>query len=270
MSRATAPARTVPPGRPESLFGLTPIRIAPDGTVTGSMDVDAGCADPGGPEPVAPLSGAIGVLADSVLGYSLNNTSDGWFVTTDIALEFLAPRLAGTVHTHARSAHADGTDGMARGEITDGSGTVLAYGTFRGRKTGCVPSAAEQSPPNVQARPGASPVGALAKAMRPAPEGGATFLADPMFGNPLGNLHGGITVCLADLVACRAMPIPSFTESIRVHFVRPVVSGSLLTLRPEVEHLGRTFGIVRVRGFDERGKLCTSATVVRSVMSGRM
>lgn len=82
-----------------------------------------------------------------------------------------------------------------------------------------------------------------------------------MLGNPLGNLHGGLSLCASELVASTAVPTwdaPWTTESLRIQYLRPVPAGSDIVFTAMVRHAGRTRAVVDVAG-TVGGRLCTLA-----------
>jgi uncharacterized protein (TIGR00369 family) len=84
-------------------------------------------------------------------------------------------------------------------------------------------------------------------------------------GNPLGNLHGGVSLCVSELVAVRALlgsGPPLVTASVRMAYVRPLLVGTTVTLTARVLHRGRTLGVVEVVGTGPGGKVATLATVI--------
>jgi uncharacterized protein (TIGR00369 family) len=90
----------------------------------------------------------------------------------------------------------------------------------------------------------------------------------PELTNPLGNLPGGITLCVCDLVAQAAVGAaggPERTTSIHVAYPRPVPVGARVRFGAQVVHLGRAFGVVRVTAnHDDNGKPFAIATVTMS------
>jgi uncharacterized protein (TIGR00369 family) len=85
--------------------------------------------------------------------------------------------------------------------------------------------------------------------------------------NPLGNLHGGITLLVSDLVAQAAFAAaggPTRTTSVHVAYPRPMPLGTTVRFEGEVIHRGRTFGVARVTALNATGKPCAVATVTTS------
>jgi uncharacterized protein (TIGR00369 family) len=82
--------------------------------------------------------------------------------------------------------------------------------------------------------------------------------------NPLGQLHGGITLCVSDLLAQAALQAeggPSRTVSVHVAYPRPILEGATARFSGQVVHRGRTFAVVRVTAHNAAGKPCAIATV---------
>ncbi len=85
------------------------------------------------------------------------------------------------------------------------------------------------------------------------------------FSNPLGNVHGGITLFLSDLLSDRcADGTPGLTTaSVHITYVRPIVGDSKARFITSVVHSGRTLGVAHVRAETLDGRACTFATVTR-------
>jgi uncharacterized protein (TIGR00369 family) len=82
--------------------------------------------------------------------------------------------------------------------------------------------------------------------------------------NPLGNLHGGITLCACDLVAQAALGAvagPSRITSIHVAYPRPVPEGTAVRFEGGVLHRGCAFAITQVTALSESGKPCVISTI---------
>lgn len=173
--------------------------------------------------------------------------------------------------------HADNVGGFASASITDASGGLVAVCTQHGRWLKGAPAGGDDIPPStdIPAKSIAGPplgedlAGYLGGQLQIA-EGGALFelTVTPELTNPLGNLHGGITLCACDLVAQAAVAAaggPPRTASIHVAYPRPVPVGARVRFAAQVVHLGRAFGVVRVTGQnDDSGKLFAIATVTMS------
>jgi uncharacterized protein (TIGR00369 family) len=103
-----------------------------------------------------------------------------------------------------------------------------------------------------------------------ATEGGAVLEMDvtPEVGNPLGNLHGGVSFAACDLAAQAALHAaggPAQTASIRVSYPRPIPAGSTARFEARLLHRGRGLGIVSVTGTAGGGKPCVLATIMTGV-----
>jgi uncharacterized protein (TIGR00369 family) len=263
-------------GGPERFFRVS--RPTADGEViSSSLPAGPWLIGPSG----RPLAGALGVLIDNVAGYVLvlGRPPGGWSVSAEITLDLMRPLPSdGSVLT-ARGVvrHADEVGGFASASITDASGQLVAVCTQHGRWLKGAPAAGDDVPPStgIPARssvgppPGEDLAGYLGGQLQTA-EGGALFelTVTPELTNPLGNLHGGVTLCACDLVAQAAVGAargPARTASIHVAYPRPVPAGAKVRFAAQVVHLGRAFGVVRVTAHnDDNGKLFAIATVTMS------
>lgn len=261
-------------GAPERFFRVS--RPTADGEViASSLPAGPWLNGPSG----RPLAGALGVLIDNVAGYVLvlGRPPGGWSVSAEITLDMMRPLPSdGSVLT-ARGVvrHADDIGGFASASITDAAGGLIAVCAQHGRWLTSGP--ADDVPPStdVPARstagppPGEDLAGYLGGQLQTA-EGGALFelTVRPELTNPLGNLHGGITLCACDLVAQAAISAaggPPRTASIHVAYPRPVPVGARVRFAAQVVHLGRAFAVVRVTaGNDDTGKPFAIATVTLS------
>jgi acyl-coenzyme A thioesterase PaaI-like protein len=243
---------------PEGLFGLQ--RIAVEGSaVVGTMTTG----------PWVSGAGSLAVLVDDVLGYAIlaARPSFCWSVSTEIALDLLAPVPTDgrTLTARGRLEHSDEYGGFALGSVVAEGGELIARCRQRGRYVPAPPHLL----PEVDGRQAgpATSAGGLDGHLGPLrPGDGCVDLhVDPVLGNPLGNLHGGVTLAVSDLVAaaaCARDDLPGLrTASIHATYVRPVPVGTILHLEPEVVSRGRTLAAVRVVGRNDVGKPCTVSTV---------
>jgi uncharacterized protein (TIGR00369 family) len=243
---------------PEGLFGLQ--RIAVEGSgVVGTLTTGPWVSD----------AGSLAVLVDDVLGYAIlaARPSYCWSVSTEIALDLLAPVPTDgrPLHAHARLEHSDGYGGFALGRVVAEGGELIAQCRHRGRY---VPAPAHLLPDSDgrRAGPGTTATGLDGHLgpLRPGDEG-IDLRVDPALGNPLGNLHGGVSLAVSDLVAAAACARDDLaglrTASIHTTYVRPVPVGTTLHLEPEVVSRGRSLAAVRVVGRNHDGKPCTVTTV---------
>jgi uncharacterized protein (TIGR00369 family) len=83
---------------------------------------------------------------------------------------------------------------------------------------------------------------------------------DERFWNPMGTLHGGILVDIADAAmglayAAALEDHESFTTlELKINYLRPFKEGHLKAIAKTVQH-GRTVGIMDCDVFDDRGKV---------------
>jgi uncharacterized protein (TIGR00369 family) len=257
-------------GEPERFFRVARPKAAGE-VVLSSMPAGPWLNGPSG----RPLAGALGVLIDNVAGYVfvLRHPSGKWSVSAEITLDMLRPVPAdGSVLTaEGIVRHVGQAGGFASASVTDGSGQLLAVATQHGRWVPAAPAADGGIPVGHGTAPaGSVPLatdldGFLGGQLRAA-DGGALLelTVTPGLANPLGSMHGGITLCACDLVAQAAVDAaggPPGTASIHVAYPRPIPVGTKVRFTAEVAHLGRAFGVVRVTALNDSGRPCAIATV---------
>ena len=249
------------PGGPEIMFGV-------DELTTG----ETGCRGymTSGPWSAGPANAAaVGVLADNVLGYALIASAPvGWWsVSTEISLDFFGPLPSDGTRMSAdgQVVHASPGTGLAEGSLFSADGRLVArcrqWGRFVEGKPERGADAGGFSGP---CRSVADVTGA---ALRDAPASdGRAWLSLPIeedLLNPHRTLHGGITLWLAELLACRAVGsvAPGLVPaSLAVSYLRPFVHGDIATFRAEVTSRGRRLAVTRVTGVNEDGKPCIVAS----------
>lgn len=237
-------------GSPEQGFGFTDAAAQPDGTVVGRMRGDAVPLGLDG----LPAAGAIGVLADAVLGFALISATEGrsWSVSVEISLDFLDTLSAGDLHAVGRGTDIDGVAGFARGAISDSAGRTLAHVRQHGRY---VPR------PAMTAAPPAAGVGASATtgvlellgATAASVAGGHELvIEDPgIWENALGTIHGGVAICAAEAAAAYATldsPEPLRTTSLNIAFAKPMPGDGPIRFQTRALHRGRTMRMIEVVG----------------------
>lgn len=98
-----------------------------------------------------------------------------------------------------------------------------------------------------------------------------TFRAEKRFSNAAGTLQGGMLTTVADAAMglaflCALQETEGFTTlELKVNFLRPVTSGTLLRFEAVVAHRGRTAGLVNCNVSGEKGRLvaqCSSTCMV--------
>ncbi|MFF3380444.1 PaaI family thioesterase [Streptomyces sp. NPDC002680] len=215
--------------------------------------------------PWSSSAGSLGVLADSVLGYALIADAPAglWSVSAEISLDFfrLPPGDGTKLRGEGRTVHATAATGLAEGSIVDQDGGLVA----RCRQWGRYVRLAGQVP---DGRPAVvSPAEGLVDEIRErvsAGEGHAELRVDvgDDLVNPIGTLHGGISLWLAELTAGAAVSRPDLVPaSLTATYPRPFPHGDVATFRAEVVSCGRRMAVTRVTGSDRAGKPCVVATV---------
>jgi acyl-coenzyme A thioesterase PaaI-like protein len=241
---------------PETLFGVGRVEHG-EGTVRGSMPSRAALVGPDG----RPSVGALGVLVDNVLGYSIIDSLEHgtWSVSTEIWLHLLAslPHDGGQVRA---AAHAVQRGSFATGTIVDEQGGLLATCSQRGRAVAGAPLDPLDLPPfELPAGPRdvADLLGLRAEgevlAMR----------VTPVLENPRRMLHGGISLCASEVAATRSRRLAGSdlaTSSMHIVHSRAISAGSLVEFHATTHHAGRSLWITDVVGVVD-GRQCTLARV---------
>lgn len=245
---------------PEQLFEVTRIEQDADG-LAASMQLGPAAWVGGRPQ-----LAALGVLVDDVLGYAVNTLAEGWSVSTEVSLDALAPLpTSGVLTCRARVIHADTLGAFTAGEVTTEDGTLVARAVLRGRFRDLAPDPAVLAAGRTTTLP---PVDRTDLDTLLGPDVvhdhlGLSVRTSERFANPLGNLHGGVHVCLHERAATMAAPGLPVTASIRVQLLRGVPGGAQVRLVPRVLHNGRSLSVVAVEARDTDGRLCSTSTVVR-------
>jgi uncharacterized protein (TIGR00369 family) len=237
---------------PELLFGVENVERSGSG-IRASMPVGAWLADPAGV--IGP--GALGVLADDVLGYAIlaHRSGEGWSVSTEITIDLLAavPASATRVYAEAAALQIGHHGAYSTGRVHDEDGRLLAQCSQRARFI-----------PPLDADPGPDPGCALVAGREAgnlyqllgaevAGDDEATDISvevNHALANPRGNLHGGVAIALSELAANRALARtdgPSLApSSLRICYARPVRAGATMHVRPAVTYRGRSLASVEV------------------------
>lgn len=251
---------------PERLFRVAQV-TQEDTTIRSSMPTGAWLEREGGLVP----GGVLGVLMDNVLGYGVmvEGPAGQWSVTSEMSIDLCHPIQSGTrLDAHARPVHTDARGAITSGEVTDARGRLIAVGRQHGRFVADVPEALTHGTPAPQ-QVRASFAGPVLDALGAAPratEGGAVLdlVTFGRHANPLGNMHGGITVCLVEMTALSALEATGqrfAAASIHVCYLRPIPVGTPVTFAATVSHLGRSFAVTTVEARTAEGKTCVTATV---------
>ncbi|MDQ4115096.1 MAG: thioesterase family protein [Actinomycetota bacterium] len=242
---------------PEVLFRVSP--WAYDGT-TVSSDMPLG---PWLGRGRGPNAAALAVLVDDVLGYALVATRPArhWSVSAEITLDLLEPiPTSGSVRADARVVHLDQIGGFSTGRITDENGRVLAVCTQRGRYISA-PGAEVRGTSFLQPAGSDDIIPWLTQRF----VGAEPAETPDLFGNPLGNVHGGISLCLAALNAAAVAPDHLEIASLHIVYARPIPVGTPLAHQVTAQHQGRGSMTVTVTG-EAGGR---PATLTRAVFQPR-
>jgi uncharacterized protein (TIGR00369 family) len=259
---------------PERSLGITRTTIAGDDVVT-SMASGPWLNGPAG----IPLGGVLGVMVDDVLGLAIvrGRPAGWWTVSAEISLDLVGPVPAdgSRIEASGRNVHSGPRGGISSGTVRDSSGRLVALCRQHGRWVTTVPAGpvapeevtgeAAAGEPLAEWVPPAS-LDALLGARVQLTEGGAVLSVPVTAGvaNPLGNLHGGITLAACDLAAQAALHAaggPAQTATIHVSYPRPMPLGSTPRFEARLVHCGRTLGIVAVTASLDGIKPCAVATI---------
>ena len=243
-----------------------------DGTLSWHQPIGDQFVDPSGRF----ATGGLAVLVDSGLGAENHRrrASGMWTVTTELRIDLLSRPGAGSTGLGVRTDHL-GTDGhclTTRGEVFDDDGEVVAAGLVKtvGIAGAIDAEGYDEEPP----WPAALEPGTLAEVLcvtldpRDDGPGGtraveATVAPEPALANPLGNLHGGVFAAVADIAGAAVFPHERevSSSSLDVRYIRQIPLVSPVTVRAEVLHDGRSWGIAQAISLDERGRVCAVASV---------
>jgi acyl-coenzyme A thioesterase PaaI-like protein len=252
-------------GSARRAFGMTPVAASAEAAATAEMSPRRMPVGPDG----RPAAGAVGVLADEVMGFALISSSreQSWSVSVEISLDFLAVLPAeGALRMSAEAVDLDGTSGYSHGAIRGEAEDVLVRVRQHGRY---VPR-----PDQREVEPGPLPsrsddvIEVLGAELRSDPSGPRLTMKDltPWL-NPLGALHGGISICASEALATYATTdssVPLRTTSLSIAYARRVTPDAPVEFRARVLHAGRTLRIVEVVGL-MGDTPCTFTRVVRQI-----
>ncbi|MCW2778351.1 MAG: hypothetical protein JWN17_2076 [Frankiales bacterium] len=218
-----------------------------------------------------PGLGALGVLVDNVLGRAIMGQGQDapWSVSLEIGIDLVGrlPLDGSVLSAVGVAQERDARGGLATAEVRDASGAVVALARQRGFS---VPRPTEP-PGGLETGPAvdvsSDDLLALLGGRLQRGTAGAVLVmeADPRVTNPLGNLHGGISLCAVEQVAAACLdgpPSPLHPVSVQVTYVRPVPSGAQVAFTAQALHRGRSVGLVHVVGAVAGGPPCVVGTVV--------
>ncbi|HEX4833593.1 MAG TPA: PaaI family thioesterase [Trebonia sp.] len=266
MNPHSRPGMIVLTGRIERSFGLTHATVI-GGEVASSMATGPWLAGPMG----RAGGGALGVLVDDVLGFAIvtDRPAGMWSVSAEISLDLYGPvPVDGTrLEAKGRPTYAGPHGGSASGSVRDAGGRLVAECRQHGRwvTTGPEHGSGPVEPP-AAGRPDPVDLSALLGAKVHPTEGGAVLdlavTADVV--NPLGNLHGGVTLAACDLVAQTALAAaggPAETASVHVSYPRPIPLGATPRFEGRIAHRGKGLGVVTITATIDGVKPVAIATV---------
>lgn len=255
-----------PDGLPEHFLRVRGIDVDGD-RATATVDTGPWLSWDGGTGSV----GSLGVLFDNVLAYPMLNGSplQAALVSSEITIDAIAPipvdgqRLT----ARARLVHRDDRSAFARGELCAADGTAVAVAAQRARFVPVVEAPAYDYT-QVEAGTGRS---SLADLMWPGgstpvltPDGRVELAIGSRLGNHMDNLHGGLSLLVAEwsaIAAVRARGSELSSISVRIGYFRPLPVGTVVTFETDVLHLGRSTASVSVVGRTGAGKCGVAASV---------
>jgi acyl-coenzyme A thioesterase PaaI-like protein len=236
-------------GGPERLFGVRGL-CWEGAEALGTMRMDGWRADAAG----RGAEGVLGVLVDDVLGYAAvaDPPAGHWSVSTDITLELLDGWAeANTATARARIVEVNDGASTCVCRVTDEQGRLIAIASERGRyvpvdEHALAPDQGEPRP--VQGEHDASGILELV-------ETGGTIVVPgtAALQNRLGSLHGGVSLCAAQIAARRALDRAGL-ESLSptaVRIVYPKPARGSVELHATLRHAGRSFAVIDVEGRSE-------------------
>lgn len=256
---------------PEPRLGVTFAETS-DGDITWHQPVEGQFVDPSGRF----ATGGLAVLVDSGLGSQNHRRrpSGMWTVTTELRIDLVAPPRAGSSGLGIRTNHLGGDERVltTRGDVIDDDDTLVAAATVKSMEFAVGGDAGEMDdePP----WPSKLEQGTLAELLcvtlneKSDGPGGtraveAVIAPEPALTNPLGNLHGGVFAAVAELAGAAVFPHERqvSSSSLEVRYIRQVPLAEPVTVRAEVIHDGRNWGIAQSTTLDERGRVCAVASV---------
>ncbi len=257
--------------RPELVFGVATVE-QDELVLSSTMPVRSFHAGPDG----TVAAGSLGVLIDNVIGYAamLHRPVDHWSVTTEMSVDLCRPLPSfGAVRAVGVAEHTSGHGSISSGRILDDSGRLLGLCRQHARFIEQLPPATLSGEvgdaPLPSGQPGATVLDLLHATLRP--DAGVSTL-DWVSGidtsNPLGNVHGGITLCAAEIAgssAIRSVSPGLVTASIHVCYLRAIPAGTALRFTGTCTHPGRSFAVAHVKATGPDERLYATATITAGV-----
>ena len=218
-------------------------------------------------------SGVIVTALDHVMGESIfaQRPAGWWLVTSQIAVDFLAPVPVLTrLRAAADAAMVDAGGGYARGQLHDEQGNLLAtYCAWLHRRPVSPGAVAPRAASPPTRRPAAN-IDDYLGVDHGAGDGAVLLtLSEPSpWTNFMGFVHGGVWTCLVEMAASRAVAqhnpalVPAGLHTI---FLRPGRGDAAITVRADIQRVGSTSAVVDVLGRAADGGVCTRSTVTYRV-----
>jgi uncharacterized protein (TIGR00369 family) len=240
------------------------VRVRPGASTAERAGLTVG-AGPWLRDPVARyVRGALAVPLDDVTGHLVASRAPTgrWPVSLGIRIDFLAdPPVSGPpMEVTGELIAQDEFGGTTRGTVTDSDGRILALVVQRSH---LVPIA---EPPAAQQFPAPPDDMCVRDALGIREQEPGTLVMPPTVfaANGMGNVHGGVLICGAELAAMSATGAAGETRttSIDIAYIRPGDAAGTTTFRARVVHRGRSLAVVRVTAVNASNKPCAVATVV--------
>ncbi|HNI69671.1 MAG TPA: hotdog domain-containing protein [Marmoricola sp.] len=228
------------PGGPEQLFGLHDATYDFE-SVRLAMRTSDNFVGPSGQIPL----GTLGTAVDFALGFALimHRPEDHWSVSVEITIDGHAPiPRSGLLVATGHAVHHDEHGAFAVGEVRTEAGDLIATASQRGRYIHA-PGRQGGGRNQVEIPDDADLVALLGIDLDT-----GQMLVQPHLGNPLGNLHGGVSLAAVDLVAEHVIASGLRTQSIHLTYPRSAPLGSTIEYLAQVEHRGRSLATAAITG----------------------
>jgi acyl-coenzyme A thioesterase PaaI-like protein len=257
-------------GGPERLFDVVVTAGPTDDRRYGTMTTGPWMTGPDS----RPCSAALGVLIDNTLGIAASDQRpDGHLaVTTELSVDYVTPPPCDgqTIASRGEIMSRDARGALVTGTVEDEASRTLAVMTLRSRyvpgasgiprKPRTAPSAPSTEEPlhreSLLAMLNAS-IGSDDRQVRLRVPG------DISLANGSGVMHGGITLCAAQLAASQWFPAEEgmVLSSARITYLRRLEINGDIEFVARVVHGGRSFRLVEVTAHGPTGQTCASATI---------
>lgn len=230
-------------------------------------------------------SGATGPLIDDVSAYAVltARSADQWAVTSEISVDFHSriPANIGQLNCNASAVSVNKESGYSTGELRSPDGFLLAtlgqrmrfipgdesfhHGAWSTEDSYTWPHELDKW---LQLQPSES------TANKRGSGSVFRFHSHSKMANPLGTLHGGIGLSVAEIAAHKAWnnastspEVPYSTASIRMSYFRPGILDDGFSISTNIVHASRSISTVEVRTQSPTGKLITFGIVTLHKMA---